>query len=417
MDSTFGGDMFGWLFFLLTFSLPLLSAQLRRDQSAYLCGALTIFLHNSAAVVHCYLVRLPSSAGDAAGFQQAACDIAVGRQPRFYGNEPFTQFLGLLYSVCGSSEFVGCEASVVAFAASLIPFVALIDWLGLARRRCPLILIYGLLPAKILYCCVPLRESYEVLAFLTLICCLARINDSPREPLNYISSGLCMGLLTLSHRSLIIYLFLLATVGIAWIFCRRHSTIVIVSVGFVALPLLLALLLKSPIEESSSPKQADASDLVAYSIHYRETIGEGRANYGLTLDLSSPQGLLTTLPMVFIYYMFSPLPWQVNGLSDLYAILESTCRLALFISGLYFVQQNRSKDLKPFFILIAFVCLEFLWSAGTSNWGQAIRHRVIAWGLLVLLGGNQVCEAVIKYLGDKKTAQAMSLEDKLSNLS
>lgn len=39
-------------------------------------------------------------------------------------------------------------------------------------------------------------------------------------------------------------------------------------------------------------------------------------------------------------------------------------------------------------LAIMFIAMEGIWSAGTANWGTAFRHRVVAWGLLVAVGGH-----------------------------
>jgi hypothetical protein len=91
---------------------------------------------------------------------------------------------------------------------------------------------------------------------------------------------------------------------------------------------------------------------------------------------------------VILNYWFSPLPWQVRGLLDLYGLGESFVRLVL-VWGLLLSFRKIPKEMKFEHLLLVglYLLVELMWAAGTANWGTAFRHRVVGYGLLVVLGG------------------------------
>jgi hypothetical protein len=381
---------YGWFFLAASFAIPLLSPRFRRDQAAFLAACLTIFFHAAGAITQCYLMDLPSTYGDARGFNTAAVELATLGVTKVYTEEPFSRFLGAVYSFCGATEFVGCALAVLAYSLSLIPFLEIAQWLLPSQGRVRLILLYGLLPAKVMYCCVTLRESYQALSFLTGVWCLCRLRQNPKEVTPYLGLALSVQTLGYLHNGLGVYAAGLGVLGIVWawgLLGWRSISVVMLAVLLLALP-------GGPVTELLA--EFDASQNLERVESYREHSEIGRANYGLKLDTHSVQGIVTTPLLALVYYMFVPFPWQVNGLNDLYGLLESFFRFGLVgASILAFRGMDKSARAKFLFISAAFLSLEFLWSIGSSNWGQAIRHRCVAWGLLVLLGGLPLSDLIL----------------------
>jgi hypothetical protein len=86
--------------------------------------------------------------------------------------------------------------------------------------------------------------------------------------------------------------------------------------------------------------------------------------------------------------MLAPFPWQIGSPLDIEAMLEGWVRLALLVTSWrawrLSVGEARSRI---GFLFCLFVAMEFLWALGTVNWGTAVRHHILAYGLLALTGG------------------------------
>jgi hypothetical protein len=121
----------------------------------------------------------------------------------------------------------------------------------------------------------------------------------------------------------------------------------------------------------------------------------GRLNYKQTIEALSVASResawerLRTVPIVTTYYLFSPLPWQVSTVRDLFGFGESCLRIYLFVLALKGIRTSRGETRKMrSFLFLYFLMMEALWASGTANIGTAVRHRVVAWGGLVLAGGG-----------------------------
>jgi hypothetical protein len=112
-----------------------------------------------------------------------------------------------------------------------------------------------------------------------------------------------------------------------------------------------------------------------------------RTNFSFILDTSSVLGIVTTVPMAFVEYMFAPFPWQVENVKDVWALLESMLRFVLLFFAV-FLWHRSSGEVRSYygFLLIVVLGMEFVWALGTANWGTAIRHHVPGYSIIVLLG-------------------------------
>ncbi len=114
---------------------------------------------------------------------------------------------------------------------------------------------------------------------------------------------------------------------------------------------------------------------------------QGRTTYDTVLDASSVLGLVKTIPIVFVYYMFAPFLWQVENVLDVCASLESMLRFVLLFFAVSSWRRSSGKARSGYgFLLIAVLGMELVWALGTANWGTAVRHHIPGYGIIVLLG-------------------------------
>ena len=88
----------------------------------------------------------------------------------------------------------------------------------------------------------------------------------------------------------------------------------------------------------------------------------------------------------FIQFEFEPFPWRETLLKDNVLIAQNLFKLYLF----YLIFKNfllsiATKNLIYISVFSIFIFLELLWSAGTVNWGTAVRHQIPGYGMLVFL--------------------------------
>ncbi len=121
-------------------------------------------------------------------------------------------------------------------------------------------------------------------------------------------------------------------------------------------------------------EKALSSGVYSYT---RDVGGTSYAQY--VGDAKTPiRALIFAVPR-FMYFMFSPFPWQWRGLSDIMTFLLSSCvYLYIMLSSLRYIKRSDANDENRNIIialLIVALLSALLFSWGVTNTGTATRHR------------------------------------------
>jgi len=383
-------DWAGWLLMLFSFSIVLMWKHVRSDTKVVHAIWFCIFLHHAVAFLNAYVGGVIGTEGDARTFHFYGVEAAASSEPvSGFWNNPritYTYSLGFLYRAFGGSFLLGNELSVLAFTLSCIVLVKLVSLLDLGRFRIGIILLFGMLPSAVIFRSVTLRESWQALFFLLYVYLAVRLWKRPGIIIFsfMLMSALCMRLL---HNGLEGYAMYLVIISIYWgIFSRKKSVRWSRPVRFLLAGLLVACVIMLTQKMGSYLTIERGLEGVEHFRQAAATI-QGRTTYGVMLDTSSVLGIVKTLPMIFVQYMFAPFPWQVGNVSDFYALLESTLRNVLWFFALS-SWRRASGEVRSYygFLLIIFLGLELMWALGTISWGTSIRHHVTGYSVIVLLG-------------------------------
>lgn len=370
---------------LVSSGIPFLSAKVRNNKHLALACFLVVVVRQLATVGQVLTGGLPTVDSDPIEFQLQAADNYGPLARTWYG-----QFLVFFYSMFGASHFLGCELSQTAFSVGLLVFIELIHFFKVERHAGRLVLLFGLLPSVILNTSVTLREAYQVMAFLAFTLGLLR---SIRDGLGSHTALIPVAalILTILHQGFTFLVLVLIPLGILWMARDRphlfigaiFGTVILVGLGGNAMWSFLA-------RDSVILQRIEAGEGIAYIDNYQEGVEKGRSTFGTMLDAKTPQGLISTGPIVLMNYLFAPFPWQVRGAKDVYGLFESAVRIYLFWHCISYLQK-RSGPVPRRYRLLCFglyILVEMMWAAGTANWGTAFRHRVVGYGLLVVLAGG-----------------------------
>jgi hypothetical protein len=130
------GDFAGWLVFGANFLVPLVASTLRRDHRIALVFWCSLLLRETFALSTGFLSG-PYS--DANWFHQWAIvraqEAGLAGIRLTVGGQFYERVLGAVYDVLGTSPFLAAQLSVLAFSASMIVFVRILDDLGITRYR------------------------------------------------------------------------------------------------------------------------------------------------------------------------------------------------------------------------------------------------------------------------------------------
>lgn len=364
--------------------IPFLSLKVRKDPALFRATAVVISIKQLITFLQITVGPLPTVNADPIAFNAYASHTGA----EHLGGNDYVNFLRFVYDILGGSHLLGCEINQIGFSIALVCLVEILYLLDCQAFAPRLVLLFGLLPSVLLNSSVVLREGLQMGGFLTLTLGFLRIRQKGLTAEAAIVPMAAVAL-TYLQNGFAPYLVLVLPMAILWALGSRPWLVVCVaSAGLFVAAFSSERIVRSLEERSSVVQQFRQGGGLEYIGGYQSRVERGRSDFETLLDLSSPAALLETGPIVTLQYLFAPMPWQVRGLLDLYGLFESFVRLALFGFAVKEIRLSEGSYRQELLFLFGmFISMELVWAAGTSNWGTAFRHRVVAWGLLVSMGG------------------------------
>jgi hypothetical protein len=319
----------------------------------------------------------------------------------------YHEMLGSAYQLFGVSHLFGEQLSILVFSFSCIVLLRLIKLLGLENYSFSSLIFFGALPTMVLLGSITLRESYEILFFMLTVYFGVRIsiNDKLSIPCIFLMviSALIMGSF---HSALLVYAAFLIVLFLVWSFrpiSRLGNIKKLQLISLVVVPVSLIYLLV--VASKGLAELGLLGELLNYNnekltwhiINFREASMQtfSRATYGVSFDGSSLFAMICSSLNIYIHYLFTPFPWQVNNFTDIYAFFEAFSRMILIIfalSGWWKAVGSQKRMLG--LMLILYFTMTFLWATGTTNYGTAIRHNMTTWWILVVVGVPSLMEVL-----------------------
>lgn len=394
-------DWAGLLLVYVSVSVLFLDSQVNKNWKLLLLMFVVLVARHVASLINVYYATLIGADMDAASFHDIAVVMAHSIQPTWFGefgnmeagSSTYTRFLSFFYRLFGESKFLGQELSILAYTCSLLTMVKLMRRLEIAKWRMGLVVMYGLLPSIVIFTSITMREAFQLLAFLLIIYWGVALREkaSFSKAICVVLAGVGLGIL---HNGLVIYALFLVCFTFLWglrfsFRGQQGKNLVLKLVGIVLLAGLLMAWFTVANDVGGAARALVAGEGTDYAGGYREKLSDvDRASYGGRLDTSSVTAFIPSAAWVFTLYMLAPFPWQMTSPVDFYAAGEGYLRLILMYQAFATWYRSRGERRSQWgFLIGCFFSLEFLWAMGTSNWGTAIRHHIVAYGVLVVLGG------------------------------
>lgn len=386
-------ELAAWALVFLSFCLPAWISEIKRRPALLRAIWLVLGLHHLVAVVNAYFWVIPFSRFDASAYNRLAW---MGEAAFNAHGGIYVRGLGLAYQPFGPSLMLGQQLSILAFLVSTIVLLACARCLGISRYLPATVVLAGALPSVVVFTSLTLTEAWLMLGLLLAVYGFLESERPWRSAACLAVGVLLLGLL---HKATALLAPVLLFCGFArW---ARHSGGA--RLGAIALVVLVSLL--------TAPLVLTTARRVPHYLAQRNlAVAEAKddsAHYGAMLRFDSASALLVGGLRELAMYWFAPFPWQVRGPLDLYAAGEGLLRATLLwfaVLGCSSAPPRRRAQRWCVFAVV--IGLECVWAAGTVNWGTALRHHLVAHGLLVLLAG----ESLFAWLFGAGTKSEKSLE-------
>jgi hypothetical protein len=296
----------------------------------------------------------------------------------------YTDFLGILYWIIGDQRFFSQFINLILGMWSIFVFYKILDLFNFNdSKKLFFLALYGLYPENIIFSSILLREALIQFFFIYSIYFFSKWLMTNNK-INLLITVLFVLLSSLFHSGMIISLLVY---GYMFLFLdvkkyRFKYSFTRLTLFFICFGLSLTIIANNSsfLDGKFSILQSDQIDLSLVEKYqsYGEAAEEGGSSYLRNYKINSEVDFITLVPLKLIYFIFSPMPYDVRGIGDLTAILINSSFYYFLIfkiirSRKHVVNNNFRIFPKIFFILFLFVSLGF--AIGTENTGTAMRHR------------------------------------------
>ncbi|WP_330501368.1 hypothetical protein V2I71_18400 [Peribacillus frigoritolerans] len=385
----FPESWFGFLIVITTYYIPLLIKPLNNNNKILLSTYIGITIHHFVAFRNGFFAPTFGADKDASGFFEDASSLAKYADQLDFsiGSDFFKSFLAIIFRYLGDSKFLGSELSVLFFVLSLIFLCKIVVLIKKENYLFHVVLLFSCLPTNFLFTSVTLRESYQTFFFILASYLALQLIErkSLTKLIQLLAPLLLFGAL---HNGLVSFIPIFLIVSLFYSLDGKKIKFSR-GVKFILFLLCLVITVSSFFALTKAGFSSKASESVVsgevfdYSQEYRDVENSGGSSYGAQFNS------VFSLPILFINYMFAPFPWQIRNSLDLYAAFESLLRFLLIyyaFKGIRKKKKNKEDTKALAFLFLISLSLELVWSMGTLNWGTAMRHHLIAYGILLVLG-------------------------------
>ena len=304
----------------------------------------------------------------------------------------YTDFLGILYWIIGDQRFFSQFVNVILGMWSIFVFYKILDLFKLKdSKKLFFLALYGFFPQNIIFSSILLREAliqfffvYSLLFFTKWLMSNSRVNMFKTIFFVLLSSLFHPGMIA----SLLVYGFMFLFLDVkkySFNYSFKRKTLLVLFCGFTFALIAYNI---SILNGKFSFLISDTNLSLLEKYESNSGIEEGGTTYLRNYKINSVVDFLILVPLRLIYFVFSPMPYDVRGVGDLAAIILDS---SFYYFLIYIIVRSRKiiKDNifrifpKIFFILFLTVSIGF--ALGTENSGTAMRHRSKIFPALIIV--------------------------------
>lgn len=181
------------------------------------------------------------------------------------------------------------------------------------------------------------------------------------------------GLAILTLRFYVFYFVAFATLG-TFVFAQRRGVIgsLLAQAGLV---IVFLAAFSVVAREETLQRHAEYFRLERVQVS-REDLATAGSGFAAEADVSTPTGAIAAIPVGFVYLMFAPFPWAVQGLRQALTLPETLVWYALMpalVRGIAYTVRHRFRAALPIFAFA--ISLTLAYSLFQGNVGTAYRQR------------------------------------------
>jgi hypothetical protein len=287
---------------------------------------------------------------------------------------------GMLYMVAVIYKIIGQNMLATQYVNSILgaatgPLSYMISLELFPNKRVARVcgLLTAFFPSLVLWTSQGLKDGPII--FLLALSMLATLKLGTRFSLKYVTAlslSLC-GLITL--RFYVFYIIVLSITA-AFIMGRRRLTAQSFARQFIVMSVIGVALAYFGVSRYAGQQFESYGNLKQLQLMHLDASQSAKSGFGQDIDVSTPEGVLSAIPIGLTYLILAPFPWQLTSLRQMITLPEMVvwwASLPLLVLGLWFALKHRMREVAP--ILIFTTLLTLTYSILMGNVGTAYRQR------------------------------------------
>jgi 4-amino-4-deoxy-L-arabinose transferase-like glycosyltransferase len=287
---------------------------------------------------------------------------------------------GMLYVVAVIYKIIGQNMLATQYVNSVLgaataPLAYMISLELFPNKRVARVcaLLTAFFPSLVLWTSQGLKDGPII--FLLTVSMLATLKLGTRFSYKYLTAlalALC-GLITL--RFYVFYIIVLS-ITVAFIMGRQRLTAQSFARQFIIMGVVGLALAYFGVSRYAGQQYESYGNMKQLQLMHLDASQSAQSGYGKDIDVSTPEGALSAIPIGMTYLMLAPFPWQLTSLRQMITLPEMLLwwlSIPLLVLGLWFAVKHRLREVAP--ILIFTTLLTVTYSILMGNVGTAYRQR------------------------------------------
>ena len=307
---------------------------------------------------------------------------------QIFGPDIYTYDQELKLISFGPHIILGQSLTILVFSFSIIVLLWFFEWLNISRSiyvACG-VLVWGLLPAELIYGSVTAREVFMTLAVMLATASFWRLLLHNRFWFFWLGAfWLCV--MGLFHQIMLVYAVIaIITIGLFWLFqsdqLQSRTKLALAAMVGVAGLLMLAALLYLPVPQGEYYVDMLKGSWVDAIRVYRGWVNSTApaTQYLMEGEFSGRFSSIGGLLISYVFYLLGPFHGDIGSVSTWVLLVQALVRWL----GIPLMILLCLRDRKYLLLALVYFSLSFTWSIGTTNHGQAFRHHMMTDWILIL---------------------------------
>jgi len=335
---------------------------------------------------------IPHSGEDTENYYKTAMEISGNPSlinSDIYGGF-YSKFLGLLFHVYGDDRIFAQFLNIIIAITAILIMIYIFKMLDISYRvQCFLVLLMAFFPHSLIFSSILMRESLISITIVLSLYFFVRWYKNRERPSALLS--VIFILLGASFHTAVVGILIGYLFG--FIFYRHGTNSFKFSVEslvpFSLFAVITTYMLVFPNVVADLPIFNKVDQVFNEDVGLYETVASasGGSAYLTGLEVNNMFQLLLYSPIKFIYFIGSPMPWNIGNLNELIAfVLDGVfyvLSLVIFIKNYQLIRQ------RPILVILILSVMTgwFIFGLAISNAGTGLRHRFKFFYIIVIILG------------------------------